>query len=222
MRPKLVNYPEIFNSYSDEAYLYRLVEPLDYFRGYFQTLKPFIDKNEDQRIETPEQFKSLILGTEQSKYVHKIIVVEYKRAVIESERVIGTGCIMIRPSITNYSTAFVSDIGVRKDHQNKKIANQIITLLIEIAKKAGCKKVSLETYQEAVKFYEKRGFTKESGYYVCDISPAHVALSKLEKLKSMMPKTEYLEDKALIRKFSNNVDELKEKGDVSTSTSDFM
>jgi len=91
-----------------------------------------------------------------------------------------------------------------------------------LLRKPVAKKVSLETYQEAVKFYEKRGFTKESGYYVCDISPAHVALSKLEKLKSMMPKTEYLEDKALIRKFSNNVDELKEKGDVSTSTSDFM
>jgi len=155
-------------------------------RGYYETLRPFLDKGEEQRIENYEHFETILCRMKAYKYVHKVVVIEDRHSASETDRVVGTGTIMVKPDWkTGTLVAHIMDMGVKKEHQENRLAQRLLNLLMDMAKDEDCFKIVLETYTEAVNFYVKRGFKKDKGYMVYNVISFDSTLLKMEKLRQV-------------------------------------
>ena len=79
-------------------------------------------------------------------------------------QIIGSGTIIYEPKIIHggKSVGHIEDIIVDKNHRNKGIAQNILNMLVKLAKNK-CYKVILDCKEELVEFYSKNGFNK-NGY----------------------------------------------------------
>ena len=76
-------------------------------------------------------------------------------------QIIGSGTIIYEPKIIHggKSVGHIEDIIVDKNHRNKGIAQNILNMLVKLAKNT-CYKVILDCKEELVDFYSKNGFNK--------------------------------------------------------------
>jgi ribosomal protein S18 acetylase RimI-like enzyme len=180
-----ISYQDLYAKASDSEYQFREIDGYDLMRGYYETLRPFLDKGEEQRIESYEHFAALVRDLKAYKHLHKVIVVEDKHSASESERIVGTGSILVKPDWkTGTLNGYITDMGVKKEHQESRLAQRILNLLQDVAKAAGCDRVILETYTEAVKFYEKRGFKRERQFLVYNTAMHDSTIQRMEKLRN--------------------------------------
>ena len=73
----------------------------------------------------------------------------------ENEEVVGYGAVVIETKIRGGKTGHIEDIVSHPNKRNMGIGKMIINALYEIAKTNQCYKVSLQSQQHNISFYEK-------------------------------------------------------------------
>lgn len=71
------------------------------------------------------------------------------------------GFIAIYANDYHLKTAYIAQIAIHRQYQNKRIATTLIKLSFEIAKREGMKKIKLEVWNNndvAIRFYKRNGF----------------------------------------------------------------
>lgn len=139
----------------NENLKFRMLEEEDYYKNYFELLsqltvakKPLYDSWLKRYIEIKDA------------NLTKIFVVED----VNSKKIIAT--------ITCYSELkFIRDLGkichiedfvIDENYRNKKLGTKLISLAVDYAKCIGCYKIILQSREEAITFYDKFGFKKNS------------------------------------------------------------
>jgi len=95
-----------------------------------------------------------ILNTIKKNPNHHIAV------AISENIVVGAATLLIEPKFIHNGglVGHIEDVVVDKNHQRKKIGEQIILYLLKTAKEKGCYKTILDCSNEVKPFYEKLGF----------------------------------------------------------------
>lgn len=121
----------------------------DYSRGIFETLESLTDVGEILK----EEWNAFI-DYLNSNPNHCIWV-----AVVD-EKIVGTITCLIEPKIIHKCSfvAHIEDVAVHKDYQGKKIANKLITQVLEYAKEKKAYKVILNCTNDLIGWYSRFGF----------------------------------------------------------------
>lgn len=79
---------------------------------------------------------------------------------INENKIVGAATLLIEPKFIHNGglVGHIEDVVVDKNHQRKKIGEQIILYLLKTAKEKGCYKTILDCSDEIKPFYEKLGF----------------------------------------------------------------
>ena len=90
-------------------------------------------------------------------------------AIIEN-KVVGAATLLIEPKFIHDGglVGHIEDVVVDKNHQRKKIGEQIILYLLKTAKEKGCYKTILDCSNEVKPFYEKLGFRRVANEFRFD------------------------------------------------------
>jgi glucosamine-phosphate N-acetyltransferase len=144
----------------NENFIFRQLNVNDYNKNYFELLSQLTvaaKPDYDSWLERFQQIKDANLT--------KIFVVE------------NTSDNMIIATITCYTELkFIRNLGkichiedfvIDEHYRNKKLGSKLIRLAIDYAKSIGCYKVILESREDAIIFYEKFGFNKNSQSMAC-------------------------------------------------------
>lgn len=121
----------------------------DHFRGIVETLESLTDVGEILKEEWDTFIDYL-----NSNPNHCIWV-----AVID-EKIVGAITCLIEPKIIHKCSfvAHIEDVAVHKDYQGKKIANKLITQVLEYTKEKNVYKVILNCNNELIEWYSRFGF----------------------------------------------------------------
>jgi len=109
-----------------------------------------------------EGFNRIFRQLRNSRYLHKVIVVEDRRATHPRNKIIGTGTIYIKPDMIfkNGAVANVEDIALR-NITDALTAQKIITCLLWMSCEFGCEKIVTTTKDINKPFYRDYGFCEK-------------------------------------------------------------
>lgn len=137
-------------------YIIRELNGEDLTKGFFETLSNLSTMGS---ISNEKQHADEIMKKIKENNDYKILVAED----IQTHEIIGSATLLIEQKfIRNGGKAgHIEDVVTRKGYEGKGIGKGIIQSLIDIAKKNGCYKITLDCDEKLVEFYEKAGFKKK-------------------------------------------------------------
>ena len=156
---KDVKHNKIYKRLSNRHYLIRELEAIDYYHGFTETLTKHFDIHFPEFAISAKKFEEIFVQLEASNYLHKVIVVEDKKAKQSNQRIIGTGTIYIKPTFFAKigPIAHIEDLALRNS-DDAETAARIISCLINIGIINKCSKILVAAKIYNKPFYRDYGF----------------------------------------------------------------
>ena len=155
------DFNKIYKNISNKYYLVRELEAADYYRGFIETLMMHFDLHFPEFPLSAEKFGEIFTDLDASSHIHKIIVVEDRKAEQTDKKIIGTGTIYIKPIFFSKigPIAHIEDIALRYSNDSET-ATRIIKCLINIAIANACSKILVTSKIYNKPFYRDYGFVE--------------------------------------------------------------
>uniref|UniRef100_A0A6C0D1P2 N-acetyltransferase domain-containing protein n=1 Tax=viral metagenome TaxID=1070528 RepID=A0A6C0D1P2_9ZZZZ len=163
---KLNEYNELYNSVNQNILYTTLFDVVNLNLDNSRILNTSQQNIKKQYIELLSQLTNTPIITDE-EFINKVNEISKIGTIIICYipnidiEIIGSGTIIYEPKIIHggKSVGHIEDIIVDKNHRNKGIAQNILNILIELAKNK-CYKVILDCKEELTDFYSKVGFNK--------------------------------------------------------------
>ena len=127
----------------------RNIQKDDLWNGFLTTLDSLRQSSDISKEKAERTFEKI---KENPNHLIAVALLEGK--------VVGAATLFIEPKFIHNggSVGHIEDVVVDKNHQGKKIGEQIIKYLLEQSNSNGCYKTILDCSDEVKPFYEKLGF----------------------------------------------------------------
>ena len=156
---KDVKHNKIYKRLCNRHFIVRELQDTDYYHGFTETLTKHFDLNFSEFRLSAKKFDEIFTKLQTSTYLHKIIVVENRKAKRSNQRVIGIGTIYIKPTffVKSGPIAHIEDLALRYA-DDAETAARIMSCLINIGIINKCSKILVTAKIYNKPFYRDYGF----------------------------------------------------------------